>query len=107
VAREENKAGMFTKYGIWQLLCEDKFYGKSRAKSIFRFPFGMAELSYLLLLNVSFMSVCLKLKHDREAYRPVRLFNFGNSATDLGEPGYFEDAMYKSIAIIVYRSTTP
>jgi len=27
------------------------------------------------------------------AYRLGRLFNFGNSATDLGEPGYFEGAM--------------
>ena len=67
MASEENKARVFTKYGIWQLLWEDRFMESLVQKAYSGFPFGMAALHYLLPFNMSFMPVCLKLKHDRDS----------------------------------------
>jgi hypothetical protein len=62
---EENKIRLFTKYGIWQLLWEDRFMESLVQKAYSGFSFGMAELHYLLPFNMSFMPICLNLKHDR------------------------------------------
>jgi hypothetical protein len=64
---KEYKARVFTKYGIWQLLWEDRFMASLVQKAYSGFPFGMAELHYLLTFNMSFMPICFKLKCDRDS----------------------------------------
>jgi hypothetical protein len=57
---------VLTKYDIGQMPWEDRFMESLVQKANSGFPFGMAELHYILPFNMSFTRICVKLKHNRD-----------------------------------------